>query len=140
VRARVLLAAIAGVLMSSCGPGAGAVSTLQVGQCLNQPNSTTAIEQVDVVPCEDPHDLEVFALVQLPDSAYPGDGGLSDVAQPACTERFAAYVGVEPANSALATGFLVPSQEGWDGGDREAVCLLYEPDARLTGSMRAMQR
>jgi hypothetical protein len=140
MRAHVLLAAVVGVLLSSCGPGEGAVSALRVGQCLNQPGSTTDIEEVEVVPCDDPHDLEVFALVELPEGPYPGDSGLSDAAQPACADRFAAYVGVEPAESVLATGFLIPSEDGWDGGDREVVCLLYDPDGRLQGSMRATQR
>jgi hypothetical protein len=140
MRTHVLLAAIFGVLLSSCGPGEGAVSALRVGQCLNQPGTTTDIEEVEVVPCEDPHDFEVFALVELPDGAYPGDSALSDTAQPACTDRFAAYVGVEPAESVLATGFLIPSEDGWEGGDRQVVCLLYEPDERLQGSMRATQR
>ncbi len=135
-----VLAALLGVLLSSCGPQEGAVSALQVGQCLDRPGTSTAIEEVDVVPCEDPHDFEVFALVELPDGSYPGDDGLSDAAQPACTDRFAAYVGVEPSDSVLATGLLVPSEEGWDDGDREVVCLLYEPDERLQGSMRGTQR
>lgn len=140
MRTSVLLTALLGVLLSSCGPGEGAVSALRVGQCLHQPGASNAIEEVEVVPCDDPHDFEVFARVELPDGPYPGDDGVSDAAQPACTGRFAAYVGVEPSDSVLATGFLVPSEEGWDGGDREVVCLLYAPDERLQGSMRATQR
>lgn len=140
MRTHLPLAALLGVLLSSCGPGEGAVSALRVGQCLHQPDASTAIEEVEVVPCDDPHDFEVFALVELPDGAYPGAAGTSDAAGPACTDRFAAYVGVEPSGSVLATGFLVPSEDGWEGGDRQVVCLLYAPDERLQGSMRATQR
>lgn len=136
-------AALLGVLavaLSACGPGQGAVTALRPGQCVDQPASPTGVEEVEVVPCDDPHDLEVFALVELPEGPYPGADGRSQAAQEACNERFAAYVGVEPSASALATGFLVPTEEGWQAGDREVVCLLYEPDTRLTGSMRATQR
>lgn len=140
MRPRLVLTALIGVVLSACGPGEGAVSALQAGQCLNQPGASTAIEEVEVVPCEDPHDFEVFALVELPGGPYPGDSGMSESARPACRDRFAAYVGVEPSDSVLATGFLVPSADGWDGGDREVVCLLYEPDERLQGSMRASGR
>ncbi|MGM0618313.1 MAG: septum formation family protein [Actinomycetota bacterium] len=140
VRRHLLLTILLGVLLSACGPGEGAVSALQVGQCLHQPEASTAIEEVELVPCDDPHDFEVFALVELPDGPYPGDSALPEMAQPACRGRFAAYVGVEPSDSVLATGLLVPSEDGWDGGDREVVCLLYEPDERLQGSMRATGR
>jgi len=140
MRTRLLLASLLGLLLTSCGPGEGAVTDLRAGQCLDRPETATAIEEVEVVPCDDPHDLEVFALVELPDGPYPGDSGRSQVAQEACADRFAAYVGVEPSASARSTGFLVPTEQGWDEGDREVVCLLYDPDERLTGSMRASQR
>lgn len=143
MRTRALLAALLSalaVLLSSCGPGEGAVTALRVGQCLDQPAAATAIEEVEVVPCDDPHDLEVFAVVALPDGPYPGDSARSDAALAACTDRFAAYVGIEPSASELATGFLVPTEAAWDGGDREVVCLLYAPGERLQGSMRATQR
>ncbi len=137
---RLVLIALVGVVLSACGPGEGAVSALPVGQCLQEPGSSSDVEEVEVVPCDDPHDFEVFALVALPDGPYPGDSGRSQAARSVCRDRFAAYVGVEPSNSVLATGFLVPSEEGWERGDREVVCLLYEPGERLQGSMRATGR
>lgn len=137
---RLLLATLLGLLATACGPGDEAVTDLRAGQCLEKPENTTGIEAVEVVPCDDPHDLEVFAVVELTDGPYPGESGRSQAAQEACAGRFAAYVGVEPAASALATGFLVPTEQGWERGDREVVCLLHAPEERLTGSMRASQR
>lgn len=127
-------------LVLACGPGEGDVFALEVGRCLDDPGERTGIEEVEVVACDQPHDFEVFALVDLPEGPYPGDSQVADRAREACTDRFAAYVGTEEASSALATAFLVPNEGGWEGGDREVVCLLYEPDQRLEGSMRGAQR
>ncbi|TVR24597.1 MAG: hypothetical protein EA387_05445 [Nitriliruptor sp.] len=128
------------LLLLACGQGEGDVSALEVGRCLDEPGERTGIEEVELVSCDEPHDFEVFALVDLPEGMYPGDSEVVDRAKDACRDRFAAYVGVEESASALATGFLAPSEGGWEGGDRQVVCLLYEPDQRLEGPMRGAQR
>jgi len=127
-------------LLLACGPGDGDVFGLEVGRCLDDPGERTGIEEVEVVACDEPHDFEVFALVDLSEGTYPGHGGVADRAWDVCTDRFAAYVGVEESASVLATAFLVPNEGGWEGGDRQVVCLLYEPDQRLEGSMGGAQR
>ena len=132
--------AVLAVLLVACGTAEGDVFALEVGQCLDDPGARSGIEEVELVACHDPHDFEVFALTDLPDGPYPGAGEVVDAAQARCTGLFAAYVGVEEPASALATAFLVPSEDGWEGGDRQVVCLLYEPDERLESSMRGAQR
>lgn len=139
MRTPLLLTGLAFLLLA-CGPGEGDVFSLEVGRCLDDPGERTGIEEVELVACDEPHDYEVFALVDLPEGTYPGDSEVADRARDACTDRFAAYVGVEELVSALATAFLVPNEGGWEGGDRQVVCLLYEPDQRLEGSMRGAQR
>ena len=139
MRTVLLLTGLAALLLA-CGPGEGDVFALEVGRCLDDPGERTGIEEVEVVACDQPHDFEVFALVDLPEGTYPGDSEVAGRARETCTDRFAAYVGTEEASSALATAFLVPNQGGWAGGDRRVVCLLYEPDQPLEGSMRGAQR
>jgi hypothetical protein len=132
--------AVLAALLPACGPAEGDVFALEVGQCLDDPGVRSGIEEVELVACDDPHDFEVFALPALADGTYPGDREVVDAAQASCTNRFAAYVGVEEVASALATAFFIPNEDGWEGGDRQVVCLLYEPDLRLEGSMRGAQR
>ncbi len=139
MRSLLLLTGLVALLLG-CGPGEGDVFSLEVGQCLEDPGDRAGIDQVEVVPCDAPHDFEVFALVDLPDGPYPGEDQVVERARDACTGRFAAYVGVEEATSALASAFLVPDEDGWEDGDRQVVCLLYEPDQRLDSSMRGAQR
>jgi hypothetical protein len=139
MRTAVLFGVLALVLLG-CGPGEGDVFSLEVGQCLDEPGEPTGVEAVDLVACDELHDFEVFALVDLPDGPYPGAEELADRARAACTDRFAAYVGVEEPSSVLASAFLVPEESGWEDDDRQVVCLLYEPDRRLDTSMRGAQR
>ena len=128
------------LLLLACGPAEGDVFSLEVGQCLHDPGERTGVEEVELIACDQPHDFEVFALVDLPEDTYPGDDEVADRSQDACRGRFAAYVGVEESASVLATAFLAPNEGGWQGGDRQVVCLLHEPDQRLEGSMRGAQR
>ena len=139
MRIPLLLTGLAALLLA-CGPGDGDVVAREVGRCVDDPGERTGIEEVEVVACDEPHDFEVFALVDLAEGTYPGEGEVADQARDACTDRFAAYVGIEAPVSTLATAFLVPNEDGWEGGDREVVCLVYEPDQRLEGSMRGAQR
>ena len=55
----------------------GNVFSLKVGDCYNQQdyNSEVMIEisDVDLVNCEEPHELEVYAVFDLPESNWKGD-------------------------------------------------------------------
>jgi hypothetical protein len=57
-----------------------------------------------------------------------------------CLDTFESYVGVAYADSALYAMPITPSESSFGDGDREYVCVLYEPDVRLTGSMEGANR
>ena len=119
------------------------VTDLVTGDCLTGPPVTgaPATETTDdtVTDCAGGHDGEVIGVVtytQGPEVAYPGQEQVAAYADEQCPVAFEAYVGVPYGNSSLALLSLWPTEASWSGGDREAVCVAYEPDTQLTGSVQ----
>lgn len=133
------VAVILALTLVSCGPEAGAVATLAIGDCFDEPTTTADLSQVPLVPCEEPHRYEVVGSVLVPDSAQPG-ADLEEAAVAACADSFASYVGVAPGESELRSAALAPTEAGWADGDREALCLVTDPGASLVGSVAGAGR
>jgi putative regulator of septum formation len=54
-----------------------------------------------------------------------------------CEPSFAGYVGEPWQTSAIYGSMISASEESWGAGDREFVCVLYDPDdTQLTESLR----
>src|SRR5688500_4430769 len=51
-----------------------APNSLQAGDCFNDPEagSPTQVTALEAVPCDEPHDNEVFHVFQLDDGDFPG--------------------------------------------------------------------
>ncbi|BFO14999.1 hypothetical protein SHKM778_13870 [Streptomyces sp. KM77-8] len=72
---------------------ADGVLTLAKGDCFDSPGGLEGwTVDVDRVPCARPHNGEVFAVVPLPDGRYPGEDGLTDIAEERCYDLRDAYV------------------------------------------------
>jgi WD40 repeat protein len=122
---------------------------VQVGDCLvdHVPWLTrlfwALLEEGDLitgVPCDDPHDHEVFAMAAMPELADPAsvdEASLSADAEALCVARFAEYVGLDIARSELAYQAWWPSVASWTDGNRTVWCWLSSSDGSpLVGSMR----
>jgi hypothetical protein len=112
------------------------VGDLCVGDCFDMPESAEEsgeIDEVRLIPCGDPHDTEVFALVELPTPVgepYPDEDQLATEGEDLCKASFESYVGVPYVNSSLWMSVIYPGPSEWRKGDRAAACLLLEEDAR----------
>jgi Septum formation len=116
-------------------PPAAEASAPRVGDCLNLDESTS--DEADPrVPCEQEHDGEVYAVHQLPDGEFPGDDAAATSADELCVGSFPQFVGMAYEDSALDFTWGVPTAETWAGGDREVVCVVVDPDKKVTGSLR----
>jgi hypothetical protein len=101
-------------------------SGIEAGDCYQEPEDERA--EVDAISCDGPHDNEAFAAYQLPDGEYPGDRALLRDGVAGCLERFAGFVGIGYADSALDVDALTPTRLTWEDGDRKVVCVLFRFD------------
>lgn len=109
---------------------------VEVGDCFDRPESPDT-RKVPTVDCDEPHDLEAFARVDLDGDRYPGDEAIADEARSRCNEPFAEYVGVRPRDSGLVIIPVAPTAEAWDQGERTVTCsATVREDEPLVGSVR----
>lgn len=109
---------------------------LGVGMCLESLDYN-ADQQLTVLPCSDPHTVEVIAETTLDDADYPGDDAVEDEADSYCTSAAGDVVGDQPIERAELR-VLYPTQSTWDAGDRLVSCLARaEPGVTFTGSIVA---
>jgi hypothetical protein len=111
------------------------VKDIRVGHCIDRTPANT-FETLPVVPCVQPHDVEVYAIRGLGRGGWPGDKALTDRADKACRPPFEAYVGVPYDESTLEISWYLPTQSSWRVGDREVTCILHDPAGRLVGTMK----
>lgn len=124
-------------LAATACSGGTSVLDVAVGDCFDDPDSEI-VSTLSVVDCAEPHDNEIFATVQIQGGTFPGDAGVGDFAVDACLDEFEPYVGESYATSPLDYFYLGPTEDSWNNGDREVLCVLYAANlAKLTGSMRA---
>ena len=128
---------------------AGDVSVFELlpGDCMTPPERvSTSVGKVRVVPCDEPHTQEVYALMEFePLEAgaddFPGDDAVEAFAQSACLEPFVDYVEIDYVDSALFITFLLPTVSSWtDEGDREIVCIAQTAGEPLDESVEGSGR
>lgn len=116
---------------------------LETGDCfsIDDPGDISTIR---VVPCDEPHVYEAFAVVEHPagdGDPYPGDDATLEFSEAACRDEFASYVGVAYEESELYITSVYPSRATWSLGDRAIACTLRaEDESELSGSARGSGR
>jgi len=108
--------------------GTESVFDIQVGDCLNEPDGEEILD-VEVVPCADPHDYELYHEfdVDLGDE-WPGEEAVWNAADEGCHGAFSDFAGIafEESASLWFTNF-TPTVETWEQQDDRLVqCLIYE--------------
>ncbi len=104
------------------------VFSFEVGDCFSEAGGDT-VESLPIVSCDEEHDVEVYALYDLPDGDFPGDDVVIESASEGCLERFDAYVGIAYAESVYDINTIFPTENTWNNlFDREIVCLLVRID------------
>ena len=132
---------------ASSGPGIGrtvSVAVLQPGDCiaggdLRLDNSAIALPlSTQVLACDQQHDGEVFlgADPWVEDADFPGEEAVTELVNSRCEETFQSYIGTKYEKSVLEYVGSNPSAETWDDGDRHILCIAYDPQGKLTGSVR----
>jgi len=142
----VLVAAVGAWLLFLRDDNRGDLSVMRTaaGDCWNDPDgfqADTELFDIPEVPCEEAHDNEVFATIELTGGdRYPGDFNIQIDAFQGCLARFDAFVGVGFIDSPLDIYTLFPTEESWsEGGDRGVICSIYMLDgSTMTGSIEGV--
>ena len=116
------------------------VEDLRVGDCGDWPEGEVVLS-IDVHPCSEPHDFELYAVVIHPDGPgdpYQGQRSLEAWSEQACYEQFEPYVGVAFEDAPTLTfEFLYPLEASWEDGDRDVQCALrHIAGQQLIGSKK----
>jgi hypothetical protein len=141
-RTVVVLALIVGIAAPACGDDSTAITDIGVGDCFDDEGlDAEVIIAVPQVPCDEPHDNEVYFEFTMTNAFYPGLEAALDAAEQQCLREFDGFVGIDYFESDLDIFSIVPTEESWEAGDRTALCALYALDfSKLTGSMRGAAR
>ena len=126
------------------GDSAPAVSVLElsVGTCLNDVDQPLGQDPTEVpaVPCDEPHQSEVYADIIVNEPDYPGVDAMVQRAQQECIDEFGQFVGLEFAASELNFHFYYPTASSWSAGDRSIYCVVFDPGAETGGTLAGAER
>ena len=138
--------------IAGCGSGGGEetgesdrsgdvdVFDLEVGVCLADFQDATELETIEASSCSEPHSDEIFASGSIPDDNFPGMDVVEAKAQDMCIAEFDDFVGISYEDSVLDVGYLTPTEESWNDGDRDVLCTVYDPAEEISGSLRGAKR
>ena len=125
------------------GEGTLDIFQIRIGDCFDDDINYSTEETVELsgvggVPCNSPHDNEVYAQTQMPQQAYPGEDKVLAVAEDYCFAQFESYVGREYETSVLDITYIYPTRQSWTQlSDREVSCAIFNMNyEKLTGTMR----
>lgn len=111
---------------------------LQVGDCLDDEAARGEVQSVPTVPCSEPHDSEIYSAHLLGPSSYPGQEAVIDEAQALCLPAFEQFVGEPYLESRFDFSFYYPTEQSWATGDREVLCVIFDPEGPVTGSLEGV--
>jgi len=115
---------------------------LELGDCLNDADIPLRSDMTDAprVSCDDPHDSELFAILGVEGSGFPGESELVAQGQSRCARVFGDFIGIPFANSTLDFRFYYPTASSWAQGDRTIYCVAFDPGLQVTGSLLNSRR
>jgi len=145
------LIGFAAVVVVAINDDTTSVADLEVGRCYDlpdrEPGEVTTIRSLEEIPCDEPHDGEVFAQGELNpdrDRDYPGAEDAYEEAFDECIARFEAYVGLPYEQSVFVVDALVPEEDAWDELRGGYDCFALEFDGEelvpITGSVEDSNR
>jgi hypothetical protein len=108
---------------------------LTVGDCFDGPDIPDESFTIPLVPCDEPHVSEVFAVTELPEGEWPGLAEVDEQAFDFCIEQFTTFVGEPYEDSSLFAWPSIPTEESWYYGDRVVACVVEPGQGTVTGTL-----
>lgn len=114
---------------------AASVFSLEVGDCIAIPDADQMlVEQLDAMPCDQPHDAEIYAEQTL--AKLPEEADLETLAGTFCLAEFEPFVGLAYEESVLEVTYLYPTEDSWAQGDDVLQCVVVHPSEDVTATLR----
>ncbi|MBT2486135.1 MULTISPECIES: septum formation family protein [unclassified Microbacterium] len=115
------------------------VFSLKVGDC-KMSSATGLIEAVDIVPCDEPHDEEVYHEFAMEDGEFSEEA--IDAATEGCIgDAYTDFVGVVWDESALEVYPITPTKDTWEQmNDRVIQCVIFDSAGPVEGSLKGSKR
>jgi hypothetical protein len=113
----------------------GSADDLRVGDCVQLPTASGTFKEIQHSPCTEPHDAEIFLLVDYPSQrSLPSDSEFETFAEQQCAgSAFQAYTGIAYQSArAIGYDYFTPVESGWASGDHALVCLIRPVDGGKT--------
>ncbi|MFF4427718.1 septum formation family protein [Streptomyces sp. NPDC001513] len=121
---------------------------IRKGDCFNTGGDLAEYEDEDgaqagysvkIVPCDQAHEGEAFAVFNLDDGAYPGKDKVVSIAEEKCSgTALTDYVGKNAnVSDKLGVFYYYPQPSTWAFGDREVTCFVGDSSGTSTGSLRS---
>ncbi|MBL1075263.1 DUF4190 domain-containing protein [Nocardia sp. 2] len=116
-------------------PGTKSVGSVKVGDCIADISESQLVYSTKTVPCDQPHDAEVFYQFDL-SGGWPGADEVMAKADSTCTSKLEALYGNSPKLGQLSPFMLYPPDERNFKKSREVTCMLVmTDDSKLTGKV-----
>jgi hypothetical protein len=106
------------------------VFSLKAGECIDPQGQSYTL-----IPCDSPHEAEVFATFRLTGTTWPGSTTVVAAASRGCATRLTGYLNPQLAVS-LASTYVYPDATAWQAGTRTVICEVRAASGQLTGSVR----
>lgn len=142
--------AIAGLIFNASRAPSGEINKggdltaadLRVGDCFDLKDpAAEEFEKVTALPCGQEHEYELFFRGSMPAGDYPSDATFGSYVETNCLPAFETYLGTPYESSEYDIFWLVPTADGWRGGDRSIQCAAFHPRIhRLTESVKGSNR
>jgi hypothetical protein len=139
----IVIAAVAIGLSTSSGrsasspptqPGVTSVYSLRTGDCLQNPGARLGITSIKLVPCDQPHNAQVFAVFPVAGGGYPGTAALRRQAAVGCHTRIAGSINRSLITNSMTLQYLYPESQSWADGHRSITCLVVD-STNMTSSV-----
>jgi Septum formation/Protein of unknown function (DUF2510) len=113
------------------------VFAIGVGDCLTDESSVEGdVTDVQTIACDQPHAREVYHSYIIEADELPGQTEMESIVEEQCLSAFDTFVGMPYADSKYDITYLPPTDESWSAGDRELLCLIFDPAGNTTGSLQ----
>ena len=116
------------------GSGTVGANEVKAGDCLKELPDTGLVLTVDTAPCGEPHKGEIFAVMAMPDGAFPGQSAIEKY-QNKCAPELAKYSPEAASDPEIGLFVLYPSEDSWGEGDRTVTCIATSETPR-TGTLK----